>query len=251
MSVLMQAEARALHPPAAARACRPRLVHCPECAIRLVSVCSVLDRRELAAFENIGQQVTFAPRSVLFMEGVRTNSVYNVIGGLARLYRLLPNGHRQIVGFAIPGDFLGLPPDERYRYSADAAVATTVCRFPRSSFRAFAETHGHLFRRLHEAAARALDLAHDQMVQLGPRRADTKIAAFLLGMRMRWARIDGNGSGLVPLPMGRQDIGDYLGLSIATVSRTIHRLARRGLILIVGRGVRILDLPRIENLAAG
>lgn len=193
--------------------------------------------------------MTFRPRSTLFMEGAPNGVVYNVTAGLLRLYRLLPNGQRQIVGFALPGDFLGLPPGERYGFSAEAVVATTTCSFPRPAFQTFAESHPHLFRKLHDAAARALDLAHDQMMQLGPRRAETKVAAFLLGMRARWSRIQGM-SVLVPLPMGRQDIGDYLGLSIATVSRTLRRLDRERSILIVPKGVRILDLPRVERLAA-
>lgn len=197
----------------------------------------------------MGREASFVPRSMIFMEGASADAVYNVTTGLVRLFRLLPGGQRQIVGFALPGDFLGLPPGDRYGFSADTAVKTTACRFPRQNFIAFAESHGPFLRRLHDAAARALDLAHDQMTQLGPRRAEAKVAAFIFAMRRRWLRLNG-ASTLVPLPMGRQDIGDYLGLSIATVSRTLTRLDRQRVILIVPKGVRILESSRLEQLAA-
>lgn len=249
MSMLTPVETRALFPAANRwRGLRP-LTNCSECPIRPASICSVLSSCELSEFEGMGRGASFAPRSAIFMEGDPADAVYNVTSGLVRLFRLLPNGRRQIVGFRLPGDFLGLPSGERYGYSADAAVRTTACRFPRQSFVAFAESHGFFLGRLHDAAARALDLAHDQMMQLGPRRADAKIAAFILSMRDRWAHINEAGA-LVPLQMGRQDIGDYLGLSIATVSRTLTRLDRQRLILIVAKGVRILDLSRLEALAA-
>lgn len=226
-----------------------RLVNCPDCPVRPVSICAVLDRGELAAFADIGRQAVFTPRSILFMEGCRTDAIFNVTSGLVRQYRLLPNGRRQIVGFALPGDFLGLPPGEIHSYSADAAVASTACRFPRQAFLSFLDDHPHLLRRLHDAAASALAIAHEQLMQVGPRHADAKIAAFILMMRQRWAHVRGIASPVVPLPMGRQDVGDYLGLTIATVSRTLHRLQRDQVIEIASRTIRIVNLPRLERLA--
>jgi CRP/FNR family transcriptional regulator len=224
------------------------LDNCLECPVRSISICSVLNRCELDFFAGIGREANYRPRETLFMEGLKVDAVYNITKGLARLYRLLPSGHRQLVGFAFPGDFIGLPSDERYGFSADAAVATTACRFPRDAFVAFLKGRQDLLRRIHESAVRDLEYARDQMVQLGPRRADAKIAAFLLGMRRRRPPVS-ESSVLISLPMGRQDIGDYLGLSIATVSRTLHRLERGGLILIVPNGVRVLDRQRLERLA--
>jgi CRP/FNR family transcriptional regulator len=100
-------------------------------------------------------------------------------------------------------------------------------------------------RRVWESTARQLDMAHGQMVLLGRPNARAKVAAFLIDLRARWARTRA-ASVTVSLPMGRQDIADFLGLSIATVSRTIHRLADERLILIVPKGVRILDFPRLQ-----
>jgi CRP/FNR family transcriptional regulator len=205
----------------------------------------VLTGRELVTLATLGQRTTFRSRSTIFSEGEPADAVYNITSGAVRLYRLLRDGSRQVVGFGLPGDFLGVPCAERYGFSADATELTTVCRFPRRAFSDFLDENLHFMRRVCASTARQLDLAHRQMVLLGRPSARAKVAAFLIDLRERWARIR-TPSATMTLPMGRQDIGDFLGLSIATVSRTLHRLADERLILIVPKGVRILDLTRLE-----
>jgi CRP/FNR family transcriptional regulator len=87
------------------------------------------------------------------------------------------------------------------------------------------------------------------MVLLGRLTAEEKIGAFLMTMRKRWGRVDGNAPNLIPLPMGRQDIADYLGLTIETVSRTINQMQRDHHLVIVPDGVRLLDLAYFNTLA--
>lgn len=221
---------------------------CAECRVRTFSICSGLDSNELAALETLGQRGTFQARAMLFMEGARADAVYNVTSGLVRLFRLLPNGRRRVIGFALPGDFLGLSLNDQYSFSADAAELTIACRFPRRAFADFLYARPRFMRRLHESTTRQLEHAHDQMALVGRPNAKAKVAAFLLEQRARWARVHGI-SVMVPLAMGRQDIGDFLGHSISTVSRTLNRLARENLILIVPRGVRLLDVPRLQLIA--
>jgi CRP/FNR family transcriptional regulator len=88
------------------------------------------------------------------------------------------------------------------------------------------------------------------MLLLGRRGAQEKVVCFLLDMRARWAEA-GRFSVTVPLPMSRQDIADYLGLTIETVSRTFTRLAREKIILAVPDGVRLLDIDRLFRMGAG
>lgn len=87
------------------------------------------------------------------------------------------------------------------------------------------------------------------MLLLGRRTAEEKIVAFLLNLQTRYGRI-GRSSVTVPLPISRQDIADYLGLTIETVSRTLTRLAREKAIVIVPDGARLLDVSRLEQVAA-
>ena len=124
-----------------------------------------------------------------------------------------------------------------------------VCRFARSTFLACIEGKPHLLRRLHEFAGHELSLAQDQMLLLGRRTAEEKVAAFLINLQARYARI-GAASVTVPLPMSRQDIADYLGLTIETVSRSLTKMARAKSLVIVPDGVRLVARETLERLVA-
>lgn len=223
---------------------------CAQCGVRLVSVCAVLSPAELQEMVAMSGGGRFAARETLVTQGSPAESVFTITEGMVRLYRLLADGQRQVLGFALPGDFLGLALADTYSFSADAVTATAVCRFPRLSFMAYADKRPHLMRRLHEFASHELSLAQDQMVLLGRRSAEERVAAFLVMMRDRLQRL-GHTSPTLPLPMSRQDIADYLGLTIETVSRTFTKLAGGKSIVIVPNGVRLLRERELELLAAG
>jgi CRP/FNR family transcriptional regulator len=222
---------------------------CVDCAVRSLGICAVLDPQELNDLARLAQFSHFANRATLLAQDEPADHIFNVTGGVVRLYRLLSDGRRQIVGFAMPGDFLGLAMTRANAFSADAVGAVTACRFSREAFGALLEAKPRLLLRLHELATHELTLAQDQMVLLGRRTAEEKVAAFLLSMRERWARVT-HAHLHVPLPMSRQDIGDFLGLTVETVSRMMTKLAREKLIVVVPDGVRILDEERLEALRA-
>ncbi|OAF14571.1 helix-turn-helix domain-containing protein [Bradyrhizobium neotropicale] len=222
---------------------------CSDCAVREFAVCSSLDAAELRELEHLGRRVHFAAGQTVFSEEDITTSFYNVLDGVMRLYKLLPDGRRQIVGFALPGDFLGMNISGRHNFSADAIGTVTICQFAKAPFTRFIEDRPHLLRRINELAIRELTQARDHMVLLGRRSADEKVATFLLGWRERLILLKGP-IGTVPLPMSRQDIADYLGLTIETVSRTFTKLERLGVIEIIPGGIGLLDAERAGALAA-
>lgn len=222
---------------------------CRHCGVRLFSVCASLSDDELALLESLAQPLRYVGGETLFSQGLEATSVFNVTSGVVRLYKLLSDGRRQIVGFALPGDFLGLAMRDAFGFSADAIGDVGVCAFSRSAYTALVDSKPHLLRRLHEFATHELTLAHEQMMLLGRRTAEEKLVCFLLGMQTRWARL-GKPSVTVPLPMTRQDIADFLGLTIETVSRTFTRLAKEKTILIVPGGVRLMNTDKMQSLAA-
>jgi CRP/FNR family transcriptional regulator, anaerobic regulatory protein len=149
---------------------------CSDCAVRPLSFCAALDRAELRELDNLGRRVHFLPRETAFAQEELTTSFLNLLQGVMRLYKLLPDGRRQIVGFALPGDFLGLASSAHHSFSADAIGLVTVCRFPRSSFALFIEDKPHLLRRINELMVRELSHAQDHMVLLGRRSADWRVS---------------------------------------------------------------------------
>jgi CRP/FNR family transcriptional regulator, anaerobic regulatory protein len=228
---------------------RANFGRCTACAVRSLSVCGALDEIDLVEFERIARHIHLTPNEALFTVGQAATSVHNMTTGVARLYKLLPDGRRQVIGFALPGDFLGVSPSDRYSFSADAIDTVTACRLSREAFTHFIERRPHFLLRINEFAARELMLAQEQMLLLGRRTAEEKVAAFLVGWRERLALI-GDISETIALPMSRQDIADYLGLTIETVSRTLTRFERERMLIIVSGGVRLLDSGRAETMAA-
>lgn len=222
--------------------------HCEQCRVRSLSLCGALEADELFELDRLSRPLSLSARETIFEQDELADAVFNITSGSARLYRLLPDGRRQIVGFALPGDFLGLSLTERNAFSADALTPLTACQFSRQAFSDFVDAKPHVLRKLHQLASHELSMAQEQMVILGRRTAEEKIAAFLIGLRKRWARLSQQ-SVTIPLPMTRQDIGDFLGLTVETVSRMLTRLAREKAILIVPDGVRLLDVKRIEGMA--
>ncbi len=220
---------------------------CATCRVRLYAVCSALGEDDISDLERLAAHVELSPRTSLFQAGDLARFVYTVTSGTLRLQRDLADGRRQVIGFAIPGDFIGLSLDETYRFSADALTTASLCRFDRKDFTSLSHVRQSLLERLHLAATHELTIAQDHMVVLGRRKAEERVAAFLLRWRERLGRINGR-SATVSLPMSRQDMADHLGLTIETVSRTMARWMRDRIILDVPGGIRVLDQQRLSAI---
>ena len=223
-------------------------VDCINCGVRALSVCAALAPDELFELERLAQPCCFDPRQMIAIEGETSTAIHNITGGVVRLYRMFDDGRRQVIGFLFPGDFLGIEMAPDVPVSAEAIKTTTACRFDFAAFAKLMARKPHLLAKLHERAGHELNATHDHVVALGRRSAEERIGWFLARLRRR---VTGNGhpSDLIPLPMPRQDIADYLGLTIETVSRTFTRLARERAIAIEPHAVRIRDVRRMEQLA--
>jgi len=222
---------------------------CSKCGVRLFSICAALEREDLVRLDRLARHITIPAKTQLFEQGAPADDVYNIVSGTVRLFRLLSDGRRQIVGFALPGDFLGLSLADTNAYGAEVIEDAELCQFDRAQITRFANDNSELMHRLHEFISHELIIAQDQMVILGRLRAEERVAAFLLNMHERFARI-GRRSVTIQLPMQRADIADYLGLTVETVSRTISRMARDRILLVVPDAVRILDIERLKALCA-
>jgi hypothetical protein len=118
--------------------------------MRPFNTCAALDQAELREFQHLGSHVHFPSHETVFVQEEMTTSFYNLLE--MRLYKLPPDGRRQIVGFALPGDFLGMATSAHHSFSADAIGAVAVCRFSRNSFTRFVEDKPHLLCRINEFA---------------------------------------------------------------------------------------------------
>lgn len=190
-------------------------------------------------------------KEFLFVEGDAPSHVYLVETGAIALYRMLADGRRQVVGFAYPGDIVGLGADQEYRMNAQAVKPSRVRCFSAAVLRRSAATDPVLGFKLYEAMARELAATRDLMLTTGQRSAIERVAAFLMALSRRNER-NGQDPAAFELPMTRTDIGDFLGLTIETVSRTFTKLKLMHLIeLPHSNEVRLLDLEELQGLADG
>jgi CRP/FNR family transcriptional regulator len=176
-------------------------------------------------------------REDLFLEGDEATHVYEVTEGVVCLYRIMPDGNRHILAFRFPGDIVGLCSPATYGYNAQAVGDTRVRRISRAGLERMIDERSDFARRLLRMATAELNAMRDHLTCLASKSAEAKVADFLLMLAGRSTARAGNAV-VVNLPMTRTDIGDYLGLTIETVSRTISKLRRTG----------VIDLPRTTQV---
>lgn len=164
----------------------------------------------------------------LFMEGDEAHSLYEVRRGMLRLARVMENGRRQIISFALPGDVVGFPQGDHHHTDCDAIVDTVVVAYGRGSLdecRSNPALHRHLTR----AALREITAMQDHFMMLSSKSACEKVASFLLTLAQRTGTPTEGGLA-VDIAMRRVDIADFLGLTNETVCRSITQLRKDGLI---------------------
>jgi CRP/FNR family transcriptional regulator, nitrogen fixation regulation protein len=179
---------------------------------------TVPSRGGFGAMEAMGSKMRFGPNEEIFGEGEPAEYVYKVSKGAVRTYKILCDGRRQIGGFYLPGDIVGLEIGKEHQFSAEAINDVTVLVVRRSAIVSLAERDCDAARALWSFTGCQLNRVQEHLLLL-VKTAQQRVASFLLEMSARLADTD-----TIELPMSRQDIADYLGLTIETVSRTMTQL---------------------------
>jgi CRP-like cAMP-binding protein len=193
----------------------------------------------------------FVAKEHVFTEGDPRCSLYRVESGAVCLYKIMGDGRRQVLGFAYPGDLIGLGACTEHQCNAQATKRSQLRSVPWSTVQRLARQDPALGMKLYEAISQELAAAHDLLLTTGQRSAAERLATFLLAMVRRYRR-NGQDASLIDLPMTRADIGDFLGLTIETVSRTFTKLRQLGIIdLAQSARVQVLDIEALEGLAQG
>lgn len=168
--------------------------------------------------EMMGAAMPFGRNTEIYGENEKAEYLYKVLSGSVRTYKVLNDGRRQIGAFYLPGDLFGLEVGEVHAFSAEAVSDCKVLVIKRSALTNLAERDPEVARRLWNMTARELQRAQNHIMLL-IKTAQERVAGFLLEMSTRSAHLNE-----IDLPMSRQDIADYLGLTIETVSRTLTQL---------------------------
>jgi CRP/FNR family transcriptional regulator len=184
---------------------------------------------------------SYAPKQDVFYEGDPRRNVYQIESGAVCLYKSMPDGRRQIFDFAFPGDLIGLGAPAVYSCGAQTIGSVQLKSMPLSRLYELAAKDTELALSLYHAISSELEATRDLLLTLGQRNATERVAVFLLTLSRRNARA-GKNPCLLTIPMTRSDIGDLLGTTIETVSRSLTRLRQQKLIDVIrGSIIQIID----------
>jgi CRP/FNR family nitrogen fixation transcriptional regulator len=181
----------------------------------------------LVALERIGTRLSFSRNDEIYAEGDASDCWYKVVSGTVRICKLLADGRRHIAEFCFSGDCFGVDDFNERPYSAEAVDNAVVMRYRRNATEQLIDHNAALARLLRNTMVRNLANAHARTLLLGRMTAPERVASFLLEMFEQRDRTK-----ILDLPMSRNDIADYLGLTIETVCRVLSSFKREGVIAI-------------------
>ncbi len=219
---------------------------CTRCGSRIAGICAALDIAGLDEMSHETRRNAVQAHETLFREGDPASSVVMLVSGMAKLSRLMADGRQQVLGFRFAGDILGFTQGKSHSADAEMLTEGVVCRMTRPQLEGMLERFPAAQRRLMDLCVQELALTQDQLVTVGRRHAEQRVAAFLLSLSVA-ARRRGDRVQHLEMPMTRAEIGDLLGLALETVSRAFTALRKRGLVVETG-GHRV-ELPDLEALA--
>jgi CRP/FNR family nitrogen fixation transcriptional regulator len=203
----------------------------------------------LSALQTIGTVVRFNRNAEIFSDGDEACYSYRIVSGTVRLCKLMMDGRRQIAQFLVTGDLFGVEWLDTHSLTAEALSDVVAVRYARAHLERLGEERNDVQRSLMALLSRDLWATQNHLVTLGRQTAKERVVSFLLALAERNGTKNG---GVLDIPMGRQDIADYLGLTIETVCRAITELKRRRLIDIPNRSqIVIRALARLREIATG
>jgi CRP/FNR family nitrogen fixation transcriptional regulator len=193
-------------------------------SVQIVNTAFVGQVEPIAAWNGLGVRMPYAADEEIYAQEEEADLFYQVVRGSVRTIRLLSDGRRQIGDFYYPGDLFGFEEGPLHRLSAEAIGSCEILVVRRSALRQFGAADGSLERQLWTATSKALSRTQEHLLLLGRKTAAEKVAALLLSLADRFP------GDMTDLPMGRQDMADYLGLTIETVSRMLTQMQADSLV---------------------
>ncbi len=211
----------------------PALAHATRTAAPLHAIATSLRVQEAKSpLSGFGTVSHYARNNTIFSEGEDAEYSYRVVTGAVRLSKMMPDGRRQIAEFALPGDFFGINWLQDHALTAEALTEVTLICYGRGRLERLGDENREIRAELFSTLRHDLWAAQNHLVILGRQSANERVASFLAQLMQRSKQTDKR---VIDIPMTRQDIADYLGLTIETVCRSLTKLKQAGIIDIPSR----------------
>jgi len=227
--------------------------NCKDCSLSGLCLPLSLNMQDMESLDEIVKRGRPLKKGeTLFRQGDPFNSVFAIRSGALRTFSVTDAGEEQITGFHLPSELVGLSgmDTETYPVSAQALETTSVCEIPFERLDELSVLLPQLRRQLMRIMSREIRDDQQMMMLLSKKTADERIATFLINLSARFSA-RGFSANQFRLPMSRNEIGNYLGLAVETVSRVFTRCQASGLLEAEGKEVKILDSIRLCALAGG
>ena len=200
----------------------------------------------------VKRQQPYQPGQHIFRAGDRSRSLFAVRAGALKTYCTTEGGDEQVLGFTLPGEVVGLDGMHDGAYESNSVVLETasVCELPYDHLEELCHTLSGLNRQMMRVVSREITADQKMLLLLGKRTAEERLAAFLLSLSSRY-KSRGLSTTEFNLPMSRQDIGNYLGLAIETVSRLFAHFQKDKLLVVERRKIVLTDMARLIRMVEG
>lgn len=226
-------------------------ISCQQCGLNDLCLPHTLTNEEIEKVDSIIKRRKPLKRGdCLYNTGDEFSSIYAVRSGSIKAFTIDTEGEEQVVGFYLPGELLGLDAiDSKVHLSTAKSMETTsVCEIPFDSIEDLSATIRNLQVHMYRLLSREIRVDQELQMLLAKKSAEERISAFLMNLSLRYQQRRLSSTHF-RLPMARSDIGNYLGLAVETVSRTLTRLQTTGVLMVEGKEVEILDLNALCNIA--
>jgi CRP/FNR family transcriptional regulator, anaerobic regulatory protein len=226
---------------------------CKDCTLQELCLPLGLDDADITALDKaIKRRRTLKKGEMLYRFGDPLHSLYAIRSGALKTTGLIEDGRAQVTGFYLPGELLGIDAisTDKHPCSAEALETSEVCEIPYPSLEVLATKIPGLQHQLLRIMSREIVRDEEMLMLLGRMTAEERLASCLMSFSRRLARLGGAPEEF-KLSMSRQDLGDYLGLALETVSRLLSRFHDDGLISVHGRQITLRDVNRLRSMATG
>lgn len=225
-------------------------VSCQSCTLADLCLPHGMDEGEMEKLDKIViRQQPFQPGQHLFRPGDKSHALFAVRSGALKSYCITEDGEEQVLGFTLPGELTGMDGLSGGSYSSAAMVLETssVCELPYSKLEGLCHDLPGLQKQMLNVVGREITADQHMLMLLGKRTAEERLASFLLSLSTRYHQRNLSATEF-NLPMSRQDIGNYLGLAIETVSRLFASFQERGILKVNRRQIIILDIDSLRGM---
>jgi CRP/FNR family transcriptional regulator len=226
---------------------------CQDCSLRELCLPLGLNEQDLSALDNMIKRTRKLKKGdFIYQMGQPLTSLYAIRSGSAKTCEISATGDVQITGFHLSGELVGVDGISADRHHCDAVAleSTDICEIPYDKLEQLAHEVPGLQHQLFRILSREIVHDGELLLMLGKMNAEERLAACVLSFSHRFEQLGFSGTEF-KLSMSRQDLGDYLGLALETVSRLFSRFQDDGMLAVDGRRIEILDMVRLTALAGG